>query len=175
MSRADSQTGRNPTAEATAPLGADRLRPLLLALTLLGTAGLAAELLLLEHVESWTQWIPIVALALGFASGIAVAVAPGPRTLALFRLVMTIYVAAGLLGLYLHYRGNAEFEREEDPSVAGLALVWRSLRGATPTLAPASLAQLGMLGLILVWRHPGRRASSVRREPGVAPAPHPHS
>lgn len=153
VSSAEFPSGRNrPLAPETS--GTYRLRRLLFVLTLVGTAGLAAELVLLEHVDSWTQWIPVVALALGLASGVAVAIAPAPRTFALFRLVMMMYVGAGLLGLYLHYRGNVEFEREEDPSLAGLALVWRSLRGATPTLAPGALAQLGLLGLLFAWRHP---------------------
>ncbi len=35
-----------------------------------------------------------------------------------------------------------------DDAADGLVLLWRSLRGATPALAPGALAQLGLLGLI---------------------------
>ena len=39
------------------------LRRLLLGLVLLGSVGLAAELVLLEHTGSAWQWVPLVALA----------------------------------------------------------------------------------------------------------------
>ncbi len=77
---------------------------------------------------------------------------------------MVLCVVAAALGTYLHYRGNAEFEREMDDAADGLVLLWRSLRGATPALAPGALAQLGLLGLIGTYRHPALR----RRDP------HPH-
>jgi len=66
----------------------------------------------------------------------------------------------------LHYRGNVEFERERDPSLSGLALVWEALRGATPSLAPGAMAQLGLLGLAITWRHPAarRRTSTLTHE-----------
>ena len=57
----------------------------------------------------------------------------------------------GLLGLYLHLRGNAEFERELHPAAAGWTLWWDALRGATPALAPGALAQLGLVGLAYAW------------------------
>lgn len=130
------------------------LRGVVLALVVMGIAGLLAELFLLDHMESLTQWIPFAALSLGLLSAIAVAVSPGPGTLRFLRLTMGIFVAAGLLGLFLHFRGNLEFELENDPSLRGFALVWEALRGATPALAPGALLQLGLLGLAYTFRHP---------------------
>ena len=69
---------------------------------------------------------------------------------------MTSFLAAGLLGIYLHYAGNAEFEIERTPELSGLRLLWKALRGATPALAPGALAQLGLLGFIYTYRHPSR-------------------
>jgi hypothetical protein len=133
------------------------LRRLLLGLMLLGMLGLIAELLLLEHYEDVWQWVPLVALALGFLLALAVWLRPGPATLRAFRAMSAVFVAAGVLGVYLHFDGNAEFERESDSGLHGLPLVWEALRGATPALAPGALAQLGLLGLALAYRHPALR------------------
>lgn len=133
------------------------LRRILLALILLGTAGLTAELLLLEHTESLWQWLPLAALGCALLGGVAVAVRATPRTVRSFQVIMAVLVVIGLLGLYLHYDGNTEFELEMDSAVRGLELFWRSLHGATPVLAPGALAQLGLLGLAYTHRHPALR------------------
>jgi hypothetical protein len=144
-----------PRAEGSARESGWTVRRILLVLVHLGILGLLAELYLLEHMESLTQWIPIAVLAAGLASGIAVALRPTAARLRVFRLVMAIFVVAGLLGLVLHFRGNVEFELERDSSLRGLALVWEALRGATPALAPGALFQLGLLGLAYTYHHPG--------------------
>jgi hypothetical protein len=136
---------------------AGRLRRLLLALVLLGMLGMSAELLLLEHVESATQWIPLAVIALGFAAGAAVAARPGRGTVRLFQGAMALCLAAGVLGVYLHYRGNLMFEREMDDTMRGFALLWAALHGATPALAPGALAHLGLIGLATTYRHPALR------------------
>ncbi|HEX2090816.1 MAG TPA: hypothetical protein VHG28_00385 [Longimicrobiaceae bacterium] len=142
------------TREGTLPEETGRLRRILLALLLLGIVGLAAELVLLEHTESVWQWVPLAALAVGFAGAVQVLVRPTRRALRFFQAVMVAFVAVGVLGLYLHLRGNLEFERENDPAVRGLDLLWRAMHGATPALAPGALAQLGLLGLACAFRHP---------------------
>ncbi len=74
---------------------------------------------------------------------------------------MALFIVAGILGLYLHYRGNVEFALERDPSLTGARLIWKALRGATPALAPGALAQLGLMGLVFTYGHPalaGRNA-----------------
>lgn len=138
-----------PAALETTPL-----RRLVLALVLLGIVGLIVELLLLGHTESALQWIPLALLGLALPSAIAVWRRPGETSLRIFVAVMGLCVIAGGLGLVLHFRGNIEFELESEPGVAGWDLIWRSLTGATPTLAPGALAQLGLLGLAFAFRHP---------------------
>ena len=59
-----------------------------------------------------------------------------------------------MAGFVLHFKGNLEFELERDSGLAGIALVWKVLRGATPALAPGALVQLGLLGLVFTHRHP---------------------
>jgi hypothetical protein len=152
--------------------GGGGVRRLLLGLLLFGMIGLIAELALLEHVESVWQWIPLVALALGFVSGAALFLRPAPATVRVFQGMMVVFVAAGVLGLYLHFRGNVEFEREMDPALHGLALVWEALRGATPALAPGTLAHFGLLGLACTYRHPAlRREPETRGARGAASIP----
>ena len=130
------------------------LRGVLLLLVHLGILGLLAELVLLEHTESFQQWIPLASLLAGLASGLAVAAKPSPASLKLFRVVMAAFVFGGLLGLWLHLKGNIEFELERNSSLGGIELIWESLRGATPALAPGALSQLGLLGLAFTYRHP---------------------
>lgn len=136
--------GRHPTL--------DQIRRLVLALVLLGCSGVAAELLLLDHVESWQQWVPLVLLGAGFVSGAVLAVRPGTTVLTIFRTAMVSFVLAGLAGLYLHYSGNVEWELERSPELGGVRLVWESLRGATPALAPGVMIQLGLMGLVVAYR-----------------------
>jgi hypothetical protein len=134
--------------------GAPDLRRLLLILLALGMLGVAGELLLLEHYEEFQQWIPLAALGPGLVSVAAALLRPARRTIAGLRLVMGLFIVVGATGLYLHLRGNAEFELEMDPSAGGVALVWAALTGATPALAPSAMIYLGLLGLAAAWRHP---------------------
>lgn len=127
---------------------------MLLALILFGAIGLIAELLLLDHTDSFNQWIPLVSLGLGLIATIAVWLKPTAATFRVFKIIMLLFVGAGLLGVYLHYAGNVEWAHERDPSLGGLPLVWKALKGATPSLAPGALAQLGLLGLIFAWSQP---------------------
>lgn len=130
------------------------IRQLLLALVLIGIVGLQVELALLRHAESFSQWIPHVTLMIGLLVTGIVALRPTRATLRAFQMVMLLFLVIGLVGVILHYRGNVEFAVERDPSLSGLKLLWKSLRGATPALAPGALSQLGLLGLLYSYKHP---------------------
>ena len=143
--------------------GASALRRVLLGIVLIGTVGLSLELLLLEHFESFWQWTPLALLAVVLVAGAVLAVRPSRVAVQIFQALMVLCVAAGVLGVYLHYSGNAEFELEREPLRRGLDLFWESLRGATPALAPGAMSQLGLLGLAYTFRHPAlRRSPPVR-------------
>ena len=140
------------------------LRRLLLALVAIGAAGLVAELLLLEHFESALQWTPLLVLAVTLVATGVIWRRPSPGSVRFFQVAMLLCIAAGLVGLFLHYRGNVEFELEREPMLGGLALFWEAVRGATPTLAPGAMTQLGLLGLVYSYRHPAlRRDASAER------------
>ncbi|MFV1987520.1 MAG: hypothetical protein ACC682_09560 [Gemmatimonadota bacterium] len=126
----------------------------LLAVLLLAFLGTGTELLLIGHTEGITQLIPLAALGLGALSVAWVAVRPSRPAVQQFRVLMGLFIVAGVVGVVLHYRGNAEFELEMRSTMAGFELIWNSLTGATPTLAPGSFIPLGLVGLIAVHRHP---------------------
>jgi hypothetical protein len=140
---------------------------ILLLLVLIGVMGLLAELLLLRHTDSFNQWIPLIALGVGLAVTLPVMFRPGYGSIRLFQWVMASFVMAGILGLYLHYRGNVEFALERYPEMRGLSLVWKALGGATPTLAPGALTQLGLLGLAWSYRHPALSERNTSRDETV--------
>ena len=127
---------------------------MILGLVFLGIIGLLIELLLLEHFDSTTQWIPLVSLGLGLATSAAVARRPTNSAMRAFQFMMAVFVITGLLGVVLHLKGNVEWALERDPDLGGWQLIWKALRGATPALAPGALAQLGLLGLAWSYRHP---------------------
>jgi len=139
-------------------------RRLALYLLLFGLAGTAIELVLLGHYEDRWQWTPLALLSLGLAAGIFVAFHPTRAPVSALRALMALYLPAAAIGLYLHLRSNVEFELEMRPTMAGLELVRESLTGAIPALAPGTMAQLGLLGLLVCFRHPAlstARASST--------------
>ncbi|PYP77226.1 MAG: hypothetical protein DMD35_15895 [Gemmatimonadetes bacterium] len=142
------------------------LRPLLLALVALGAAGLEVELLLLEHFESAWQFTPLVLLGVVLVGAALVWRRPSPSTVRFFQAVMLLCVAAGVVGIFLHYRGNVEFELEREP-LHGLRLFWEAIRGATPALAPGAMTQLGLLGLVYSYRHPALRRDPPVQTPGT--------
>lgn len=124
---------------------------MILALVFIGIAGLIVELFLLKHTDSVTQWLPLITLGAGLASTIAVARHESRNTVGGFRIVMSLFVFVGLLGLFFHFKGNIEWALERNSELGGWPLIWKALRGATPALAPGALAQIGLLGLIWAY------------------------
>ena len=140
------------------------LRRLLLASLAVGIAGTAGELILLGHVDSAAQWIPVVALAAAIPLLLWHAARPGPLTVRLVQVLMCAYIAFGLIGVGLHYDGNVEFERELHPKDAGLTFLRHTVAGATPVLAPGSMVLLGLLGIAHTYKHPAAADSVGRQE-----------
>lgn len=131
----------------------------MLAILLLGFAGTLAELVLLEHYEDFKQYIPLVLLTLSVLSTLSVWGGTRAGALKLFRALMALNVVSGLVGVVLHILGNYEFERELNPGAGGLDLWLEVFRGATPALAPGTMLQFGLLGLLVVWQHPALTTS----------------
>ena len=130
----------------------ERLRRILTAIFLFGSAGTAAELVLLEHVEDAWQKAPLVLIGIAGTLLAVLTIRPVPMATRLFQLTMIAFVLSGVIGVGLHYQGNVEFERELAPDASGFPLVWEALKGATPALAPGTMMLLGALGLTCISR-----------------------
>jgi len=140
----------------------DVIRRVLLAILLIGLVGTTTELLLLKHDEGPTQLIPLVLIGIAFAAIAWHAVDRGTASLRLFRITMVLFIAAGLLGMYLHYQANVEFQHEVDPAIAGRELLVKAMTAKTPpALAPGSMSQLGLIGLAYAYRYPVRRRNAA--------------
>jgi hypothetical protein len=140
------------------------IRRLLLASLSVGVVGTAAELILLGHVDSAAQWIPVVALTAAMPLLIWHAARPGRVTVRLIRLITCAYIVSGIVGVGLHYDGNVEFERELHPKDTGLTFLRHTIAGATPVLAPGSMVLLGLLGIAQTYRHPAAAGRVDRQE-----------
>jgi hypothetical protein len=119
-----------------------------------GVAGTELELLLLGHFDSASQVIPLVLLACGAGCVVWHAAAPRRSSVRAMQTMMALFVASGVLGVALHYRGNVEFELEMYPAMRGFELMGKTLTGATPIFAPGSMVLLGLVGLACTHRHP---------------------
>lgn len=126
------------------------LQRLLLAIFVGGVVGTCAELALLEHYEDVKQLIPFIIAAAGLVTALWYWRRPGPTSTGAFKLVLAGFATSGVLGLWFHYRGNVEFEQEMYPELTGAPLVWQSLTGATPTLAPGAMVFLALVGYAAV-------------------------
>jgi len=143
------QTQYRNRSGVQAPIAdSDRLRRLIFWVLLFGMTGVLAELLLIEHTESTTMWVPVLVLGAGLVSVLVRLVSPGRVSHRLMTVVMVTFVGSGLLGLWFHFDGNRQFELEIYPSMTGGELIWESLKGATPALAPGTMVLLGLIGLV---------------------------
>jgi len=116
--------------------------------------GIFAELLLLGHVETVWQLIPVVLLGIGALLLAAAVLRPKRILLQAIRLLMLLYLVAGLLGIWLHYDSNVDFEKETKPALSGWQLIAEAMSGAVPTLSPGTMMQIGLLGLLYTFAHP---------------------
>lgn len=137
------------------------LRRFLLAIFLLGIAGISAELLLMGHYEDFYQQIPLGLAALSVAAVGGVVLKPGRATVNLFRIIMALLILSGAIGALLHFQVNIEFQLEMDPSLQGVNLYRKAILAKTPpALAPGAMIQLGLIGLAYTFRHLASRGGS---------------
>lgn len=132
-----------------------RVRALLLAILSVGVVGTLTELLLLAHYEDAFQLIPTVMLVVCLLVIAWHATRPSGTTVRLLQGTMLLLLVAGTAGVAFHFNGAAEFQLEIDPSLTRSALFAKVIRvHAPPLLAPASLVQLALVGLMHTYQHP---------------------
>jgi multisubunit Na+/H+ antiporter MnhB subunit len=134
------------------------IRRALLAVLAAAIAGMMVDLSLVGHFEDINQLIPLVIGGITLLALAWVAIRPGRVSLRAMQFMMLWFIGAGILGITLHFQANAEFQRDIDPSIATVDLVWKVVQAtAPPALAPAVMMQLGVLGLVYTYRHPALR------------------
>jgi len=135
------------------------IRTTLLVALLLGIVGSGAELLLLEHTEDIWQYVPLILSGAALAVLVWGIAAPSTAAFQSFRILMLLFVLSGAVGVFLHVKGNIEFELEMYPDLTGLKLYWEAMSGATPALAPGTMTLLGLIG----WVYSG--LNSILQQP----------
>jgi hypothetical protein len=144
----------SPAPGGTAPHTVAIIRRALLVILLLGLLGILAELLLLGHTEGAWQISPIALIAAALAVLPWYSASKSPASLHALRGVMALMLLSGVVGVWLHFDANIEWERESNPSLGGMPLYRAALSGAMPVLAPGAMIQLALLGLAFTYRHP---------------------
>jgi fatty acid desaturase len=131
------------------------IRRLLLALLAFGLVGTAVELALMDHDEDVRQLVPFAVIAAALGGAAAVAWTARAGVVRAFRVLMVVMMAAGAVGVVLHYLGNREFQRDMDPQASEWQLFTKIIHAkAPPALAPGVLVQFGLLGLVATFQHP---------------------
>lgn len=118
---------------------------------LLGLVGLEVELFLLKHTDGIWQILPMALLGAGLVIVAWYASRRSALSARAFQGAMWLYIASGVVGTFLHFKGNVAYEQESNPGLSGRELYQGAVQGSTPTLAPGAMIQLGLLGLIVVF------------------------
>lgn len=140
------------------------LRRAILVILVIGLAGTEVELLLLKHTEGPWQLIPIILLPSVLAVLGWYGLAKARAALRTFQVLMVACLVAGGIGVIQHFRGNVVYASESNPSLSGNELYKEAVMGSTPTLAPGTMVQFGLLGLAYAFRHPRLRGSADQDE-----------
>ena len=134
---------------------------MLAGLLFLGLAWTATELVLLSHFEDLWQLLPLVLIAAALAALGWNMARPGRASVRVFRTVMASLLAAGILGVGMHYLASLEFQLEVNPEQSRSVRFWKAMHATTPpALAPGIMVQLGLLGLIYAYRQPDEAGSA---------------
>ena len=129
----------------------------------IGLVGTQVELLLLKHTDGFWQLVPVVLVGCGVLVIAWFGLSRSHTSLRALQGLMVSFLASGAIGTLQHFRGNVAYERDSNPSLSGIALYRSALMGSTPALAPGTMIQLGLIGLMFAFRHPVL-ASRNRRE-----------
>lgn len=131
------------------------LRRAVFALVVLGLGGLALDLALLGHYEEIWQTVPLVSLGIALVLCVWHGLRASVATLHGLQWALGLVALNGLIGLYMHFDGNREFQLEMDPTQSGWKLFLKVIQAhSPPALAPAAFVQFALLGFVYTFRHP---------------------
>jgi hypothetical protein len=122
------------------------MKKILLIAFVISLLGTGAELLLLEHFEGFWQLMPLVLIGLGLLALLWFRSSASTTSIRFFRGLMLVFMISGVVGFVQHFQGNMAFELEMYPSMGGWKLIWETLKGATPVLAPGTMIATGLVG-----------------------------
>ena len=109
------------------------IRRILLGALVLGMPGTGAELVLLNHVEVFTQWAPLALIVLALAAIAWYLISGAPASVRAIQWLMIAFVIAGFAGFYFHFQGSVEFKLESNPTLKGWELFWAAMRSKAPS------------------------------------------
>jgi hypothetical protein len=134
------------------------VRRLLLWVLTFGLLMTFVDLVLLEHYEDSWMLVPLFLIALTVVATLGHLITGSAASIRLLQGVFVLLMTAGALGVVLHFRGNLEFQVEIDPTLSRWELFKKVMHAkAPPALAPGSMVQFGLLGLVYCFRHPALR------------------
>lgn len=130
-----------------------QLRRFLLVLSMMLFVGALIELWLVGHTEDKIQWLAFVLAGLGASAALGRIFRSSRATLLLLRVCMALVILGSMLGVYEHFSGNIEFEREIQPNASTPALLSKAIKGGNPLLAPGILAIAAIVAFSATYRH----------------------
>ena len=133
-----------------------QLRRLILALLTFGLAATVVDLFGLAHYKESLQIVPIAIILFTLAIVLWHVFTGSTASLLTLRVMMLVLILVGAIGVFYHMRASMAFQLEANPDLTGWPLLTKILRAkAPPALAPGIMVQLGLLGSIYGYRHPG--------------------
>lgn len=132
----------------------DRLRKFFLLFVGFMCMGTVVELLLAGHSKEPMQLVPFVLCGLGLITVLGALYAPQRKTILALRVVMALLIAGSLLGVYEHLAANFAFAQEVRPTADMGRLLFATLTGGSPLLAPGTLALAAITALAATYYHP---------------------
>lgn len=134
------------------------MRRFMLAILAFAMCGTFFDLMMFRHYQDAWQMIPLGLFGLTAISLTWLVARTSAISVRAFQTVMVLLVAAGVAGVIFHMQASAEFHGELDPTTQRWQMLWAVLHSKVPpTLAPAGLMQMGLLGLAATYRHPATR------------------
>jgi hypothetical protein len=132
----------------------ETIRVALLVILVIGLVGTLVELYLLRHTEGAWEILPLALIATALIALAWNGVRPGALAVRAVQIVMAACLVSGMIGVFLHFRVNVQYAMESNPSFSGWELYREAAFGATPMLAPGTMLQIGLVGLLFTFRHP---------------------